>query len=53
LGIDVQALANALKELEQSGLIEQAPPAGVRLSDRARLERLVDELPPPSASVLA
>jgi CRP/FNR family transcriptional regulator, anaerobic regulatory protein len=53
LGIDVQALANALVELEQSGLIEQAPPAGVRLSDLARLERLVDELPLPSASVLA
>jgi CRP/FNR family transcriptional regulator len=53
LGIDVQALANALVELEQLGLVEQAAPAGVRLLDLARLERLVDELPLPSASVLA
>ena len=52
LGLDVHALANALVELEQSGLIERAPPGGVRLSDLARLERLVDELPLPAARVL-
>lgn len=44
LGIDVRALANALMKLERSGLIEQSPPDGVRLSDLARLEHLVDEL---------
>jgi CRP/FNR family transcriptional regulator, anaerobic regulatory protein len=50
LGIDVHALASALVELERSGLIEQSPPDGVRLLDRARLERLVDELSLPPAS---
>jgi CRP/FNR family transcriptional regulator len=53
LGIDVHALAKALQELQQSGLIELSPPDGVRLSDFARLERLVDELPLARASVLA
>jgi CRP/FNR family transcriptional regulator len=53
LGIDVHALANALVELEQAGLIERSPPNGVRLSDLARLERLVDELPRPPPSVPA
>ena len=53
LGIEVHALAKALLELQQSGLIELSPPDGVRLSDLARLERLVDELPLAPASVLA
>jgi CRP/FNR family transcriptional regulator len=44
LGMDVHALANALVELERSGLIEPSPSDGVRLSDLLRLERLVDEL---------
>jgi len=53
LGIDVHALAKALVELQQSGLIELSPPDGVRLSDLARLEHLVDELPLARAWVLA
>jgi CRP/FNR family transcriptional regulator len=53
LGIEVHALAKALLELQQSGLIELSPPDGVRLSDLARLERLVDELPLAPAFLLA
>jgi len=53
LGIEVHALAKALLELQQSGLIELSPPDGVRLSDLARLEHLVDELPLARAWVLA
>ena len=53
LGIDVSELANALLELEQSGLLEQSPPNGVRLSDLARLERLAEELSLRPAAMLA
>jgi CRP/FNR family transcriptional regulator, anaerobic regulatory protein len=40
LHIDVRALANALLELERSGLIERSARNGLRLSDPGRLERL-------------
>jgi CRP/FNR family transcriptional regulator len=50
LGADVHELASALMELERSGLIEQSPGDGIRLSDLARLERLVDELSLPPAA---
>jgi CRP/FNR family transcriptional regulator, anaerobic regulatory protein len=53
LGVDVRELAKALIELERSGLIEQSPPDGVRLSDLPRLERLADELAFRPASMLA
>jgi CRP/FNR family transcriptional regulator len=45
LGVDVRELAHALMELEHSGVIEQCPPNGVRLSQLAGLERLAEELP--------
>ena len=51
LGMDVDVLADALVELEQSGLIQRHPPHGLRLMDLAGLQRLADNIPqsdPPS-----
>ena len=43
LRIDIGELMDALRELEQSRLIERCPPNGLRLSDVAGLARLADE----------
>jgi CRP/FNR family transcriptional regulator len=43
LGIDVEALANALSELGRLGLIEPSPARGLRLLDLDALRRLANK----------
>jgi CRP/FNR family transcriptional regulator, anaerobic regulatory protein len=50
VALDIDALGQALVELEKAGLIERYPPHGLRLTNLAALAHLANEAPAPASA---
>jgi hypothetical protein len=50
VALDIDALGQALVELEKAGLIERYPPHGLRLANLAALAHLANETPAPAST---